>query len=77
MATIPEIHRCTKGGEKGIRFEKFGHKHRIKGDPLDFVTPQVPPAKEFGQNPKDPPPPTIEFPTTVHLRYYQYDTLLT
>jgi hypothetical protein len=45
----------------------LSHKDAIKhekGEPPRFSdNPQVPPSKEFGQNPKDPP----EFPTTVHL----------
>ena len=53
----------TGKGER-VRSEIFWHKDATKhekGDPLDNMT--VPPSKEFGQKPKDPP----GFPTTVHL----------
>ncbi len=48
-------------GGRGVRSEKLSHKNAIKhekgGPPLDFLTTPITPSKEFGQNPKDPPPP--------------------
>ncbi len=60
-----DAHRGGRGG--GVRSEKLSIKTEIKQkeeDPLDFLTAPSTPSKEFGQNPKDPPP---EFQTTVHL----------
>jgi hypothetical protein len=55
----------TGGGGGPDKFSNKNAKNMQKVTPSISGQPQVPPSEEFGQNPKDTPPPG--FPSYVHL----------